>query len=156
MMFNALVLLVLLGLYARFKEPKRTAVLVCVYVAIVGFFANIYLPVETIPSVLGIIESFGFVYLFMYSRRLGRKDKQFFGAMAYFLLVSALINIDMLAYFQLIGDPKLFDVYTVCSRTVAALHIITMLAYSDVLSDFLQTIWYNIRQSVASGLGIRR
>ena len=154
-MFDAVILLIVLGVYARAREPKRTAVLVCVYVSLVGFYSNLFLTDELLPSVLGISQCFGFIYLFMYSRRLGQKDKNFFGAMAYFLLVSALINIDMLSMFQEMGDPKLLDIYTFCAQTVAALHIITMLAYSDVLRDFLEAIWYNIRKLNNDRFGLR-
>ena len=132
--FDGIIFAIILFCFISAKEPKQTALLVCLLVALSGHICNQYLGVEYLYSSLAIAESIGAASIMMMSFKVSQGNKTFFYLMSGFLTASVINNGLLVPAYKYAGVGS-FHVYTICYQAIAVCHILTMLAYSDVIRN---------------------
>lgn len=138
-LFDGVIFSAILFCFIKSSEPKRTALLVCVFVALSGYIINEHVPIQYVFSTQAIMESFGAAYLAYLSLGVNKKNKMFFYLMTGFLVASVLNNGLLMPIYKY-ANIGTFDIYTYCYQTIAIAHVFTMLAFSNVIGNILRTI----------------
>ena len=131
-LFDGLIFALILFCFISAKEPKQTALLVCLFVSLFGYFINQVSPVNYLYSSLAIAESIGASIIMLLSFGVDRKNKVFFYLMSGFLTASVINNGFMMPLYKY-TDMGSFQIYSLCYQAIAACHVLTMLAFSDVI-----------------------
>lgn len=129
---------VLMALYLS-NQPKRTAIAVCLLVSVFAFPINELIPLGLRYSSLAVLESMSAVVLLYFSFGVSQENKKFFYLMISFLMVSVVNNAILIPLVKY-ANIDAFDYYTYCYQAIAIAHVLTMLAFSDVLGNTIRSI----------------
>jgi len=146
-LFDGIIFSLILFCFIKAKEPKQTALLVCVFVSLAGYAINELVPLKFLYSTLAIMESIGAVALMFLSFGVSTKNRKFFYLMTGFLIASVLNNGLLMPMYKY-GSIGSFDIYTYCYQTIAIAHVLTMLAFSDVLGNIIRSIRDSYNSSI--------
>lgn len=138
-LFDGAIFALALTAFLLSKEPKQTAILVCLFVSIIGAFINITFPIEYIYSSLGILEAIGFLVLLVLSLGVSSHHKVFFNLMMAFLFISVANNCILIPLYKYYNVGS-FSIYTYCYQAIAIAHVLTMLAFSDVIGSSIRNM----------------
>lgn len=138
-LFDGLMFSIILFCFIRAKEPKQTALLVCLFVSLFGYLINQVSPVNYLYSSLAIAESLGAAIIMVLSFGVDRKNKVFFYLMSGFLAASVINNGLMMPLYKY-TDMGSFQVYSLCYQAIAVCHVLTMLAFSDVIRNTIRGV----------------
>jgi len=125
--------------------PQKFAMSICLSVALLGILINSlaqleYITVRAVFPLAGIAEVAAAFMLIMYGRIVwNRRDQVFFYLMAGFLLFSSAINLIFIPVY-LYTDYLTFGMYQAAFHTIAVLHVLTMLGYSDGIRALFRDI----------------
>ncbi len=144
-LFDGAIFALVLAAFLLSKEPKQTAILVCVYVSLFAFLINATLPVEYIYSSLAILEAVGAAFLISFMHRVDEANRRFYAVMAAFLTVSVAFNCILIPLYKY-ANIGTFSIYTYCYQGTAIAHVLTMLAFSDVIGSSIR----NLRDTFSS------
>ena len=132
-LFDGIIFSLILLAVSLSKEPKRTAIIICIFVSLTGFFLNKYAPIEVLYSGLYFAEFMGAMMLIVLAYGVPDKiERRFFYLMSGLLLVSGSLSLFLT---QGLVD---FGLYTYCYQGISIAHVLTMLALSDGLSKFFR------------------
>ena len=137
--FDGLIFAIILFCFISAKEPKQTALLVCLLVALTGHVINQYFAVEYLYSSMALVESFGAYLMLILARGVGEKNKKFFYLMSAFLYASVVNNAFLMPIYKY-TDILTFQIYSLCYQSIAVCHVLVMLAYSDVIRDAVGSV----------------
>lgn len=147
-LFDGIIFSLILFCLIKAKEPKQTALLVCVFVSLGGYLINELVPPKFLYSTLAIMESIGAIALMFLSFGVNDKNRKFFYLMIGFLVVSVLNNGLLMPIYKYVNIGS-FSIYTYCYQMIAIAHVLTMLAFSDVIGNLIRSI----RDNYINGFG---
>lgn len=137
--FDGIILLLVLLAMLLATQPKRSAMSVCLIVTSLGMFLNYsvhagYLGIKEFFPLVAIIQIFAASCLLISVRWLKIQDRLFFAIMGYLLIVSGVVNLAV--------APGLIieTAYVATSHAISAIHVATMLMYSDGFVDIIRNI----------------
>ena len=149
--FDAYLFITILLALALTKEPKKIAVLACVFVLGSIMALNVYLepgwPFYYAATLIEITASFAMI---LGARvQVKRANRMYFRAMGAFFGLSVLVT------FGLIMDVLPFSSYLNMSHIVAFGHVTFMLGFSDGIGNAIQNIRDYLSSSNNHSVGVR-
>ena len=138
MIFDALIFVGILAALGLSRQPKQTAILVCIFVSLAGFIVNEFS--SAVFMSLGLVEFCAVYVLATLSAGVqSPKERRFFYLMGGFLLASASLNVIFIPVYKY-TEFLSFELYTQGYRGIAVAHTLTMLALSDGIRTFTRGI----------------
>lgn len=131
--------------------PKKFAISICLGVSLLGIAVNTaamyeWITVKMVYSLAGVVEFFSGLLLLLYviTLKMNSGDKVFFLLMALFLFLSC--NLTMI-FIPILFDGYhpyhnylTFEMYQGIFHTIAVLHVLIMLVYSDGIRSSITNI----------------
>lgn len=137
------------------SQPKRSAMAVCVLVSLAGLISGASVQYFSVPDLIYPIQSInevsGALLLIALSRRLKKKkDRTFFYLMSGFLMTSCSLNSIYIPIYINVEAMEFWP-YLLAFKSVAVVHVITMLWFADGITNSVRNIRNNLlRGRVAS------
>ena len=128
--------------------PKKSAMAVCVAVSLFGLGIGATTQYYAIPDMIfplqAVNETCGALLILALSRKLrDKKEKDFFYLMAGLLVLSSALN-SIYPPIYIRVESMTFEPYLFAFKSIAVLHVITMLMFADGITNFVRSIRDNL------------
>ena len=130
------------------SQPKKTAMAICLAVSLFGLGISAGTMYYQVPDMIfplqAVNEVCGALLILGLSRQLqARKEKTFFIMMAGLLLMSSALN-SIFPPIYIRVETMTFTPYLVLFKTIAVLHVFTMMMFADGITNFARSIRDNL------------
>jgi hypothetical protein len=130
------------------SQPKKTAMAICLAVSLFGLGISAGAMYYQVPDMIyplqAVNETCGALLILALSRQLQeRKEKNFFMMMAGLLVMSSALN-SIYPPIYIRVETMTFTPYLVLFKTIAVLHVFTMLMFADGITNLARSIRDNL------------